>query len=294
MPYCLNKDFSTTRLVINDRAEIEKQSSDKFESLLFFPEGNDQQNGGLRTQGHFKQSLSNKPLITIITVVYNGEDYLEQTIQSVINQTYDNVEYIIIDGGSTDGTLGIVRKYEHAIDYWMSEYDTGIYDAMNKGIVLSLGNWTNFMNVGDVFFNENVLLKLRKSLFADIVYGNHSIYIDSLDEYEIINVEGYKGRRNIPFCHQAAFIKTKILKENLFNVGYKIAADFDQYLKLKAINVTEKHIDLIVVKYLDGGVSAVSRKELIQEYYNITKKYAPYSALAILFVRRVKFFLIGV
>ncbi len=87
------------------------------------------------------KQIDSLPLITVITVVYNGEKYLEETIQSVINQTYPNVEYIIIDGGSTDETIDIIKKYEDKIDLWISEKDEGIYDAMNKGIYLATGQW---------------------------------------------------------------------------------------------------------------------------------------------------------
>ncbi|HAH56818.1 MAG TPA: glycosyltransferase, partial [Bacteroidales bacterium] len=84
--------------------------------------------------------------MTVVTVVFNGVEFLEDTIKSVIGQTYDNVEYIIVDGGSKDGTLDIIKKYEYAIDYWVSEPDKGIYDAMNKAIDLGSGDWINFMN----------------------------------------------------------------------------------------------------------------------------------------------------
>lgn len=99
--------------------------------------------------GNFQ--INELPLITVITVVLNGEGHLEETMQSVLNQTYPNVEYIIVDGGSTDGTLDIIRKYGDRIDYWVSEKDKGIYDAMNKGIKVALGSWINFMNGGTVF-----------------------------------------------------------------------------------------------------------------------------------------------
>ena len=116
-----------------------------------------------------------RPLVSVVTVVFNGEKYLEETIQSVINQTYDNVEYIIIDGGSTDGTLDIIKKYEDRIDYWVSERDRGIYDAMNKGIDLASGEWINFMNAGDGLDSYSILNEIfsnKINLKIGLIYGN--------------------------------------------------------------------------------------------------------------------------
>ena len=148
----LNENYSTTRHLTEEQPLVENGPKDKFETTLFLPESeNKKWEGGLRTQCYFKNSLENKPLVTIITVVFNGEAYLEETIQSVINQTYDNVEYIIIDGGSTDGTLDIIKKYENQIDYWISEKDHGIYDAFNKGISLAQGTLVGIQNADDYF-----------------------------------------------------------------------------------------------------------------------------------------------
>ena len=117
-----------------------------------------------------------KPLISIITAVYNGEKNLEETILSVINQTYDNVEFIIIDGSSTDGTIDIIKKYEDKIDYWISEKDSGIFDAMNKGILASKGDFINFMNAGDFFTRINLVsdvVNILNSEEINLLYGNH-------------------------------------------------------------------------------------------------------------------------
>ena len=95
--------------------------------------------------------------ITVITVCHNAAKTLEKTIKSVLNQTYPNIEYIIIDGGSTDDTVDIIKRYADRLAYWISEPDKGIYDAMNKGIEVATGEWINFMNAGDTFYEENTI-----------------------------------------------------------------------------------------------------------------------------------------
>jgi hypothetical protein len=139
--------------------------------------------------------LTSFPLITIITVVFNGAKYLEDTIKSVINQTYPNIEYIIIDGGSKDGTLDVIKKYEDYIDYWVSEPDNGIYDAMNKGIILSNGEWLNFMNCGDSFSSVDILSNIFTSInledidliYSDIKIGNDFVYICDIKKNKVIH-----------------------------------------------------------------------------------------------------------
>jgi len=151
----LNSNYSTTSLLIKEKPILEQKLEYKIEAKLFLsPTPERKGEGGLRIKGYYKKSYEKKPLISVVTVVYNGEKHLEQTIKSVLDQGYDNIEYIIIDGGSTDGTLEIIKKYEDAIDYWVSESDGGIYDAMNKAISLATGEWINFMNSGDDFFSD--------------------------------------------------------------------------------------------------------------------------------------------
>ena len=182
-------------------------------------------------------------------MVFNGAKYLEQTIQSVIDQSYNNVEYIIIDGGSTDGTFDIIKKYEDQIDYWVSEKDNGIYDAMNKGIVLASGEWMNFMNAGDIFYDENVLEKIHVELKNEfiVVSGQVSIY------YESDFIENYGNKNIIP--HQAAFFRSEYMKNLKFDLEYKILADGEllrRLQKLKEYNA--KYLDMIVAKFYLGGV----------------------------------------
>ena len=247
---CVDENYSTTRFLIKEKLSIKNRLEDKFETILFFPEGENRKGeGGLRTKGYFKKSYEDKPLVSIITVVFNDEKYLEQTIQSVINQTYNNVEYIIIDGGSNDATVEIIKKYEDKIDYWVSEKDAGIYDAMNKGIDLISGEWINFMNAGDRFYDKNVLENIHKDLKNEciVVSGKVSLY------YENEFIENYGSENIIP--HQAAFFKSLYMKSLKFDLGYKILADGEllgRLQKLKEYNA--KYLDIIVAKFYLGGV----------------------------------------
>jgi hypothetical protein len=140
--------------------------------------------GGLRTKNITRNSTINRPLISVITVVFNGEVKLAQTIQSVINQNCDNFEYIIIDGGSTDKTVDIIHQYEDQIDYWISESDMGIYDAMNKGIEIATGQWLNFMNCGDLFYNHQSLNQIPLKPDVDFYYSDAILY-DSQGSIEL-------------------------------------------------------------------------------------------------------------
>jgi len=180
-------------------------------------------------------AIKELPLITVITVVYNGDKYLEQTIQSVINQTYPNVEYIIIDGGSTDGTIDLIKKYEDYIDYWVSEKDKGIYDAMNKGKDLALGCFINYMNNKDLFIDSNIFNYFYNINHKyDLIYGN--VVIDNKGK-KIIKPRSLNAiyRLKMPFCHQTVFLKNSIFRKYSFNIKYKIAADFDLFFKILSI-----------------------------------------------------------
>jgi Glycosyl transferase family 2 len=132
--------------------------------------------GGLRTKGVCKVGTIDRPLISVITVVFNGEQKIAQTIQSVINQDYENVEYIIIDGGSSDRTIEIIGQYADRIDYWQSARDLGIYDAMNKGIDLATGEWLNFMNCGDLFYSYQSLSAIPLKSNVDFYYSDAILY----------------------------------------------------------------------------------------------------------------------
>ena len=248
-------------------------------------EKNRQGEGGLRAKGYFKNSNVDKPLIGIITVVYNGEKYLEQTIQSIINQTYDNVEYIIIDGGSTDGTLDIIKKHEDKIDYWISESDSGIYDAMNKGIKLSNGNIIGLVNADD-FIYETTLYDVSTSIVentADYTYGTvHLMDIfgnivgeKSSMKKDDIQFLKYNG---MPFPHPSVFVCKHVYKEHigLFNTMFRLSSDYDFLLKLVDSNLKSIELKEITgvfrVDGQSGGINTYLDNIKVLSEHNVSKR----------------------
>jgi len=238
-------NFATTRELHQLRPTIINNPEDEVHTVLFLsPHQQRLDEGGLRTKELFKHgNIDNKPLISVITVVFNDFSHIEQTIQSIINQSSDHVEYIIIDGGSTDGTLEIIKQYDEQIDYWISEPDNGIYDAMNKGITALQGDFHNFMNSCDFFIDMKSFEGNYHSTFFKTIYprfdGNNNI----------CKVKSIKY--SIPYCHQGIiYSKPKLL----FNLKYKYASD---YLYTIEKSLIIKHTsEKAKVYYANNGVTS--------------------------------------
>lgn len=198
----------------------------------------------------------NNPLISIITVSYNAVQTIEQTILSVINQTYENIEYIIIDGDSTDGTVDIIKKYADKIAYWVSEPDKGIYDAMNKGISLSHGDYLNFMNAGDYFFNTSTISNISKKIdnydyiTGIAVYPNGKLWKPIKSSFTFKDV--FKGGG---VNHQASFIKKSLLTDG-YDCRYTIISDELLFLKKIVLQgFSYKSINQNICYYDNTGIS---------------------------------------
>lgn len=276
----LDQNYSTTRLLMTQKPEIVNKPEDKFETILFLPSGEGRQDeGGLRTRGYFKQSYEDKPLISIITVVFNGEKYLEETIQSVINQTYDNVEYIIIDGGSTDGTLEIIKKYEDRIDYWVSERDKGISDAFNKGVKVAKGNYINFQGDGDGFVSPDALEKVFQDInpSKDILVSTRISRIDAngMEMFTSNHVENFDKksllfRMSLP--HQGLFThRSYFNKYGLFNVNIIFCMDYEHLLRAYREFPKVVTKDIVVARWRADGLGNGRTLEIFKEYDKIKR-----------------------
>lgn len=211
--------------------------------------------------------------ITIVTVVLNDKKNIEKTIQSVLNQNIE-IEYIVVDGGSTDGTLEVIEKYKNKIDVLISEKDSGIYNAMNKAIDLANGKWLCFMNSGDVFYDTNVLKNLFLNLddCTDVVYGDWEINYANKTRIANADLNVENIWKNMIFSHQSSFIRKDILNEYRFNESNRITADYELFYNFYKANKQFKYVPMIIASISAGGLSDVKRIESIVSRWNIIDK----------------------
>ena len=230
--------------------------------------------------------MNTQPLISIITVVRNNKNGILRTINSVINQDYKNIEFILIDGLSTDGTLDIIKSVNNKIDIVISEKDNGIYDAMNKGIKIAKGQYITFLNSGD-WFENNTLNFVSKILIenkdVDILHGLLAYYNKNI-ELEFILGDTSLSIPSRMIQHPASFVKSSLYKKNTFDLKYKSASDYNTFIKFYLNNYNFKFIPTIFTNFVNDGISQNidSRLETIQ----IKRKYK--------FISKTKYILLKV
>ncbi|HEY1060424.1 MAG TPA: glycosyltransferase family 2 protein [Daejeonella sp.] len=220
-----------------------------------------------------------KPKLTVITIVYNNVRDIERTVLSVLNQTYPNIEYLVIDGASTDGTLEILKKYEGRLAKLISEKDKGIYDAMNKGLALASGDYILFMNSGDELYASDTVENVFASApDADIYYGETEMYDEDWNSLgqrrhkapETFSWKDFKYGMSI--SHQAIYIRRSLTEP--YDPQYKLSADIDWIIKAAKKAVKIVNTRMYVAKYLVGGMSKKKhRQSLIERFHIFSKHY---------------------
>ena len=204
-------------------------------------------------------------LITIVTVTYNCVQDIEETILSVINQTYKDIEYIIIDGGSTDGTVDVIKKYSNRINLWKSEPDAGLYFAMNKGLELASGQWINFMNSGDTFYSQTTIEQVFSNTYQKgVIYGDVMFSFDRTNEVLVKASDLKYFWKGMQFVHQAAFVSTDLMKEHPFDTQYNLIADYNSLYKMFLSGANFQYLGFTICNFLAGGLSDNNPKSIIE------------------------------
>ncbi|WP_054199117.1 glycosyltransferase family 2 protein [Clostridium baratii] len=233
---------------------------------------------------------------TIVTVCFNSELTIKDTIESVINQTYKNLEYIIIDGKSSDNTLKIINTYSNlSFLKIISEKDSGIYDAMNKSIEISTGDYIIFLNSGDRFISkctlEKVLENINNNLY-DIYYGNiittkNNRILEKI-KFNNIKIDKFNILRGASICHQSMFSSVEFMKSEKFDLKYPICADKNFMIKAFKKGANFKYIDLDIAFYDRTGVSSVQRERLKKEANEILLENFPVEQRLMNVIRKIK------
>jgi glycosyltransferase involved in cell wall biosynthesis len=233
-----------------------------------------------------KTFIKELPVLSVVIVVYNAVHCLEQTLLSVINQNYTNIELIVIDGNSTDGTIDIIRRLEDNISYWISEPDSGVYDAMNKAVDIATGQWIYFLGAGDILVN---IIDKIMPVFID----NSTIYYGDVYRNDILKV--YNGRftpfrlSRVSICHQAMFYPLSAVKKYKFNTAYKVQADHNLNLLLYGDKGYKfKYFSALIALYDGTGISAITKDiPFFKKRLSIIKSNFPFYVYAYAYARSI-------
>jgi glycosyltransferase involved in cell wall biosynthesis len=222
--------------------------------------------------------------ISIITVVYNNEKTILDAMQSVLSQSYENIEYVVIDGKSKDNTVNLINEYKDKLGYFTSEKDNGLYDAMNKGIKACTGDVIGILNSDDLYQDSNVIKVIMEHFNndpeLDILYGD-LVYVKSDDTNKVVRnwksksyYNNFFENANVP-PHPALFVRNKVYKEaGVFNLQYNLAADYELMLRMfKKYNFKSKYINRLIIKMRLGGATNQSFTNIVNQNKEILKSW---------------------
>lgn len=216
--------------------------------------------------------------VSVITICYNSVNTLQKTIDSIVAQEYLDLEYIVVDGGSNDGTVDIIKRNEFKITRWQSEPDEGIYDAMSKGLKMATGDWVIFMNSGDRFASSDILNRIFTGLEFPLTCS--AIFGDMIEERKYHNVlikatPFFSNKSLLPsmgFSHQSVFLRTLLAKKVGFDKKYKVAADYAMVYRIYQINPNFLYIPIAIGHIEPAGFSHCNKRRWLNETADITMK----------------------
>lgn len=237
--------------------------------------------------------IDHAPVVTVVTVTLNAGKDLKFTLDSVLAQTYSSIEYIIIDGGSSDGSLSLIEVCRERVAYCVSEPDDGIYDAMNKGIRHANGQWIIFMNAGDCFASNDAVEKAMSIANdgVDFIYG----------DFECVSREGRQRIsarplnlmwQRISFSHQSLFSRTEIMKRNPFACSYKVVADYEFYFKMYSRGANFKHLPFVIARIAPAGFSGEMMWRRTFERWHVARTYRNRFETDLYYIRHIIFYIL--
>lgn len=229
--------------------------------------------------------MTHKPLISVVTVCFNAAKCIVPTVKSVVNQTYTDYEYIVIDGGSTDGTLDVIKSFSNRINVLISEPDNGVFEAMNKALKHARGEWICFMNAGDSFYSSSVLQQVASYMLNPLImlYGDTEYVRVSGKKIEVAAPVRYI-HKNMPTSHQSFFVRTEMARETGFNLKYRYASDYNMVYHLFQEYGAERvaHVPVTVSSY--EAITGMSKQNEVAVYGEATriKRWSAYKCFCIL------------
>jgi glycosyltransferase involved in cell wall biosynthesis len=234
--------------------------------------------GGLRTQNYYKRSIDSKPLVSVITVVFNGIKHLAGAINSVLGQSYDNIEYIVIDGGSTDGSLAIIKTYEDRIDYAVSEPDAGISDAFNKGLQLVAGDYCMFVNADDFLISQNSISEALSTIDPEgSIHWFRTGFLAANEQS--IHSFNYPYRKRLLYYFRTypqpstLYQRAVFGQVGCFDTNLKNTMDTEFLIRAASRGVSIKSYPRVISMMRLGGVSSTAITTTIREGFFIRKKH---------------------
>ncbi|WP_120944092.1 glycosyltransferase family 2 protein [Helicobacter labacensis] len=270
---CLDTRFSTTQRLFRQVPKLE--SAGLFERLITYPNADLQ--GGLRTKGFFKQSSADCPLVSVIMATLNSQEFLEETLQSIFEQTYPNLELLIIDGASSDGTLQILQRHADKIDYFMSLKDRGIAQAFNRGVCLAFGDYINFQGDGDGFVAPNALKEVMAGVQGEMLVSARVVRVDEQGKvlYTSENLHGFnKSVLRWHMIHHQGLLTHKdyFNTYGLFDEDLIFSMDYEHLLRAYHNFPSFLAKENVLAQWRDDGLGTHKELEIFKEWAHIKRK----------------------